>query len=442
MAAKARAAAPRVRAKGQVASEALGEALSTAHSQYKSEQKAPFDLGVFYSAAKPGQAADLEGLAQNEMLLAKLLRAAPQGVLNETQLRSQLSQTLAQEGQTPAENLKKAAALSEQIRTMLAHVRLLAKEPNRFEARSKNVDQAVVAAARRVCNLYIRPSSEAAVPAVPASWGGPLANESGSEFGDLLAADGLDFREPSPTEAPVLGAPALELPTPSRPLLACGSWPAELPAFPSPALGAADAAAAAQPLQLPPAAAAPRPRPWTPAGLGLLLDRFSAPRPAGYRDQGLAAEETAARLKAGAAKKSKTTKAKDKAKAKAKAKARANKAKKAKVKAKNSASASSSFRAPAAPVAPAAPAAAPAAAAPVLEVAQYKVMLYSKKSYAVREVQGKQVFQLAFERRPQLESLAKALAENAAAQLSSGLDLASVKGNTKAQWQTLCDQQL
>ena len=69
-------------------------------------------------------------------------------------------------------------------------------------------------------------------------------------------------------------------------------------------------------------------------------------------------------------------------------------------------------------------------------------MLYSKKSYAVREVQGKQVFQLAFERRPQLESLAKALAENAAAQLSSGLDLASVKGNTKAQWQTLCDQEL
>ena len=57
-------------------------------------------------------------------------------------------------------------------------------------------------------------------------------------------------------------------------------------------------------------------------------------------------------------------------------------------------------------------------------------------------VQGKQVFQFAFERRPQLESSAKALAETAAAQLNSGLDLASVKEDAKAQWQALCDNHL
>ena len=67
-------------------------------------------------------------------------------------------------------------------------------------------------------------------------------------------------------------------------------------------------------------------------------------------------------------------------------------------------------------------------------------MTYKDKSHAVRVAGGKQLFQLAFQRRPGLEPNAKTLATQAAAQMNAGLSPEMVAQESKAEWKRLLEE--
>lgn len=151
------------RTSGKAPPDKLSAALRRA-AQARGE--AAFFMGR-YAQIQPSASADVEALASLAYLLTFVLEAQPSAVLNAVQLESAAQEIFAEELRlSPARAIVDAQAFSLQLRTVLGHFRVLAREPNRFRARCEGVSEQSVATVQALIGLY----KSDPPPRVPNSW--------------------------------------------------------------------------------------------------------------------------------------------------------------------------------------------------------------------------------------------------------------------------------
>jgi len=137
---------------------------------------AAFCLGV-YDTMPSARAADVQGLAGIGPLLAEVLHAQPNGVLNHS-----LTKTIVQDvyvlilNKDAQEAQQLAEKFTTQLRIALSHLRPLVREPQRFKQRCKGIPEASVRTVQELIGMFRDMLPE--VPEVPSSWERPANSQS------------------------------------------------------------------------------------------------------------------------------------------------------------------------------------------------------------------------------------------------------------------------
>ena len=346
---------------------------------------------------------DVAGLGFLVDLLLSIFQHQPSAVVNQTCMEAAAAQALQEVGYPQDKIRVRAVALAEQARIALAHMRLLAQQPQRWHARCKGVAQTEVMAALQVIEAY--KSAAQCFPRAPPSW------EARPEAAQAAAAEDLasDEQLPAVARAAAAAAPPAPEPGPSEDSEVERDWPNWDGFSPGPA---AQQLSAAEKLDLEELAERERAHRIPPKAAGLLMDILeygTADRPYGFRDEGQAAAVKRAAEAMGVQRKKakgKTGKAKVKAKAKAKASAKAK------------------------------------AQAQSGKATRYRNMRYPKAYAAFGEGGSNpgQVFQISWAKHEHLKEKAKELVDAAASELNSGSSWASAKNKAKGDWTTLLSQ--